>query len=59
MMCLGWNTKPTCDARPDVQLVAPASTCPDITWFWALAAAIGLGALVKTSGGRGKKEPQA
>lgn len=59
MMCLGWNTKPTCAARPDVTIVAPTdSTCPDISWFWALAAAIGVGALMKMSGS-GRKEKAA
>jgi hypothetical protein len=53
MMCLGWNTRPTCSTR-GVETAAgtgPAAAC-DITWFWMVAAAIGLGALVKGTGGK-------
>ena len=52
MMCLGWNTRAKCAARPDVTLEQPQSTCPDISWFWGLAAAIGLGFLVKGTGNK-------
>ncbi len=57
MMCLGWNTRPTCETRGTVvaQGTGPVAQC-DITWFWMVAAAIGLGALVK---GTGKASPQA
>ena len=52
MMCLGWNTRPTCSTR-GVETAAgtgaAAAQC-DITWFWMVAAAIGLGALVKGTG---------
>jgi hypothetical protein len=48
MMCLGWNTRPTCSTRGVATAAGtgPAVQC-DITWFWMVAAAIGLGALVK------------
>jgi len=47
MMYLGWNTRPTCATRGEAVAVPPTNPpCPAITWFWVLAAAIGLGALL-------------
>lgn len=52
MMCLGWNNKPTCHARPDEMVVPPTEfsydsagnfangpSC-DTDWFWIAAAGI-------------------
>jgi hypothetical protein len=65
MMCLGWNNKSTCKARPDEQVVPPSefsfdcagnmlngpTTC-DTSWFWWAAAGIlATAALVGQSGG--------
>ena len=50
MMCLGWSTKPTCAARPAVQVGGNA--CPDITWFWASAVGV---ALLAMFGGKKEK----
>jgi hypothetical protein len=47
MMCLGWSTRPKCEAREPQVVAAPGSMCPDITWFWVALAAIGIGAVSK------------
>ena len=47
MTCVGWK-KPNNCGRQD-QIVAPGATCPSIVWFYAAAAAILLGALLKKS----------
>ena len=51
MMCLGSNARPTCETRGTVVAQGPGpAAAGDITWFWMVAAAIGLGALVKGTG---------
>ena len=43
MMCLGWNTKASCAARPPLNVdtgqtvsdTLAQQTCSDTTWFWA------------------------
>lgn len=54
MMCLGWDNNPICKPPDVVQVVAPVcpqttaiAPCPDITWFWLTAAAIGAGAMLR------------
>jgi hypothetical protein len=49
MMCLGWSTRADCQAMAQ-QTVGTvqgdgsvAAVNPDITWFWILAGALGLG----------------
>lgn len=41
-MCLGWKTDKC--GRVD-QVVAPSSTCPDITWFWLGAVGVVLASI--------------
>lgn len=51
MMCLGWYNRPTCKTRGQVQIQAPtaaAGACPNISWFWIAAAALGIAAIGKT-----------
>ena len=46
MTCLGWSTRQTCAGRtnvnitPDTAANPSTQSCPDVTWFWAIAAAI-------------------
>lgn len=63
MMCLGWDNNPICKPPDVVQVVAPLcpqvtpsaiAACPDITWFWLTAAAVGVGAMM-----RGAHAPRA
>ena len=45
-MCLGWYNRPTCSARRPIDLTPNPATdpanqqCPNISWFWLLAAGI-------------------